>query len=81
MHEQGESDTRSTYCVLIIANLLNIATEELLEGVEDWIDMCQTYEGGFSNVPNTEAHGGYTFVQLLVISCYILNFPYQTKGR
>lgn len=61
MHEQGESDTRSTYCVLVIANLLNIATDELLEGVEDWINLCQTYEGGFSNVPNTEAHGGYTF--------------------
>ncbi|KAL6451573.1 RAM1 Protein farnesyltransferase subunit beta [Candida maltosa Xu316] len=61
MHEDGESDTRSTYCVLVIANLLNIATDELLEGVEDWIDLCQTYEGGFSNIPNTEAHGGYTF--------------------
>ena len=22
---------------------------------------CQTYEGGFSAVPGTEAHGGYTF--------------------
>lgn len=22
---------------------------------------CQTYEGGFSAVPGTEAHGGYAF--------------------
>ncbi|RCK58810.1 Protein farnesyltransferase subunit beta [Candida viswanathii] len=71
MHEHGESDTRSTYCVLVIARLLNIATDELLEGVEDWIDMCQTYEGGFSNVPNTEAHGGYRSVPWPATSCCI----------
>lgn len=79
MHEQGESDTRSTYCVLIIANLLNIATEELLEGVEDWIDMCQTYEGGFSNVPNTEAHGGYTFCA--VASYFLLHSKFPVSNQ
>ncbi|KAI3405579.2 RAM1 [Candida oxycetoniae] len=61
MHENGEFDTRSTYCVLVIASLLNILTDELIEGVEEWILSCQTYEGGFGGTPYTEAHGGYTF--------------------
>ncbi|EGW35526.1 beta subunit of protein farnesyltransferase [Spathaspora passalidarum NRRL Y-27907] len=71
MHEYGEADTRSTYCVLVIASLLNLLTPELTDGVQDWLNLCQTYEGGFSGVPNTEAHGGYTFCALA--SYFILN--------
>lgn len=61
MHLGGERDTRSTYCVLVVASLLNMATPELVENTADWIISCQTYEGGFAGVPNAEAHGGYTF--------------------
>jgi len=61
MHQNGESDTRSTYCVLVVASLLNILTNELCEGTLLWLNLCQTFEGGFAGVPNTEAHGGYTF--------------------
>lgn len=61
MHQNGESDTRSTYCVLVVASLLNILTAELCEGTLLWLNLCQTFEGGFAGVPNTEAHGGYTF--------------------
>lgn len=64
MHPHGESDTRSTYCVLVIASLLNILTDELCEGTAEWIARCQTFEGGFAGVPLTEAHGGYTFCAL-----------------
>lgn len=61
MHEHGEADTRSTYCVLVVSSLLNLLTDELCEGTLEWIKSCQTYEGGFAGIPNTEAHGGYTF--------------------
>ena len=36
-------------------------TPELYENTAEWLASCQTYEGGFSAVPGTEAHGGYTF--------------------
>lgn len=61
MYRDGETDTRSTYCALVVASLLNIVTDEMVEGTVKWISRCQTYEGGFAGVPHTEAHGGYTF--------------------
>lgn len=61
MHKQGEHDARSTYCALVIASLLNVLTKELCENTLSWLNKCQTYEGGFSGIPGTEAHGGYTF--------------------
>lgn len=61
MHEGGERDVRSTYCVLVAASLLNFGTPELLQNTREWISSCQTYEGGFAGVPDAEAHGGYTF--------------------
>lgn len=71
VHENGESDVRSCYCVLVIGSLLNILTPELTDGIQDYLDLCQTYEGGFAGVPNTEAHGGYSFCALA--SYFILN--------
>ena len=71
MHEFGEYDTRSTYCALVISSLLNVTTPQLIEGVQDWIVSCQTYEGGFAGVPHTEAHGGYTFCAFA--SLFLLN--------
>ncbi|KAI5955280.1 RAM1 [Candida jiufengensis] len=80
MHENGEYDTRSTYCVLVIATLLNIKTSELLEGVEDWILSCQTYEGGFAGIPNTESHGGYNFCA--IASLFLINSdPHQVSKK
>lgn len=64
MHYNGESDTRSTYCALIISSLLNIQTPKLLFKCREYLNSCQTFEGGFSGVPGTEAHGGYTFCAL-----------------
>lgn len=64
MHEGGESDTRSTYCVLAVSSLLGIFTPELLRNTRNWLTSCQTYEGGFGGAPGTEAHGGYTFCAL-----------------
>lgn len=61
VHEDGEIDSRASYCALAIMRLLNIQDEVLLERVADWLISCQTYEGGFGSLPGSEAHGGYTF--------------------
>lgn len=64
MHRDGEIDTRCTYTVLAVSSILNIMTDELIEGVADYILQCQTYEGGFGGEPGNEAHGGYNFCAL-----------------
>ena len=48
VHEQGEIDVRATYCVVVIATLLGLATDELLDGAASFVASCQTYEGGFA---------------------------------
>jgi protein farnesyltransferase subunit beta len=60
-HEGGEVDVRVTYCVISIASLYGILTDELTSGVVDFVVSCQTYEGGFAGEPFNEAHGGYAF--------------------
>jgi protein farnesyltransferase subunit beta len=59
-------DIRGCYCTFVVADILNIldGNEELTRGVGDFIKSCQTYEGGISNAPYGEAHGGYTFCGL-----------------
>lgn len=61
MHDDGEIDTRGTFCVLSVARLLNILTPELVKGAADFLLSCQSYEGGFGGEPFNEAHGGYNF--------------------
>jgi protein farnesyltransferase subunit beta len=61
MHKGGEVDTRAVYCAFTIASLLGILTTELTQGTAEWLQQCQTFEGGFGGVPWDEAHGGYTF--------------------
>jgi protein farnesyltransferase subunit beta len=66
---------RGTYCLLVVATLLDIITPELIHNVDKFIAGCQTYEGGFAcasfpfgaagggidlRAPQAEAHGGYT---------------------
>jgi protein farnesyltransferase subunit beta len=68
MHIGGESDTRAVYCVLVIASLLDILTDELTEGTAEWLSQCQTFEGGFGGVPFDEAHGGYTFCAVAALA-------------
>jgi protein farnesyltransferase subunit beta len=60
---------RGTYCLLVVATLLDILTPELLHNVDKFISGCQTYEGGFAcstfafptgRASLAEAHGGYT---------------------
>ena len=61
IHHDGEMDVRATYTIICCASLLNILTEQLKEGAEDFLCKCQTYEGGFGGEPGSEAHGGYTY--------------------
>ncbi|CAG2059160.1 unnamed protein product [Timema podura] len=65
MHEGGEIDLRGVYCAVSVARLTNIYSNALFEDSAHWI--CQTYEGGFSSVPGTEAHGGYAFCGLAAL--------------
>lgn len=71
MHDDGEVDSRATYCALSVLRCLNIRDDLLLEDTADWILSCQTYEGGFGSIPGSEAHGGYTFC--CVASLCLLN--------
>ena len=68
VHVGGEVDVRGSYCCLISAMLVNMITPKLLEGVEDFLIQCQTYEGGFGCQPYEEAHGGYTFCALSALT-------------
>lgn len=71
VHDDGEIDSRSVYCVVAVLTSLNIHDPVLLENVVEWILSCQTYEGGFGSLPGAEAHGGYTFC--CVASLYLLS--------
>lgn len=71
MHDDGEIDSRATYCALAVLKCLNIQDSMLLQNVAEWLLDCQTYEGGFGSVPGSEAHGGYTFC--CVASLCLLN--------
>ncbi|WVO15378.1 hypothetical protein L204_103035 [Cryptococcus depauperatus] len=46
--EGGEVDVRGTYCLLVVATLLDLLTPELLHNTDKFISACQTYEGGFA---------------------------------
>lgn len=79
MHKGGESDTRSTYCVLCTASMLDIMTPELIKGTAEYIGLCQTYEGGFGGTPFAEAHGGYSFCA--VASLCVLGDPKEVLTK
>eukprot|EP00750_Incisomonas_marina_P025158 INCI5335.1.p1 GENE.INCI5335.1~~INCI5335.1.p1 ORF type:complete len:344 (-),score=44.71 INCI5335.1:68-1099(-) len=61
MHHNGEIDVRGTYTALATAAMLNILTPELAHGCSEFIQSCQSFEGGYGAFPAAEAHGGYTF--------------------
>ena len=67
----SEADTRSTYCAICVASLLNILTPELEKNVVDFISKSQGYDGGFGPMPHCETHGGYGFCSIGALS--ILN--------
>ena len=40
MHERGEEDVRGVYIVCVVAKLLGILDEDLLEGVVEYLVEC-----------------------------------------
>ncbi|KAJ3747584.1 terpenoid cyclases/protein prenyltransferase alpha-alpha toroid [Lentinula detonsa] len=86
----GEVDVRGVYCLLAVAKLLDMMTEELVRGTKEWVKGCQTYEGGFASAaisigenrwaPLGEAHGGYTFCALAAWVLLELEFPSSPSG-
>ena len=46
----------------------------------NYFGSCQTYEGGFSAVPGTEAHGGYTFCGFACLSILTKESLCDVKG-
>ena len=71
MHFDGEVDLRAVYIVMVIGSILNVLSDELTEGVGEYIAECQTYEGGIGSDINREAHGGYTYCGVAALA--ILN--------
>ena len=67
----SEVDVRVTYCVISIASLYGLLTDELVAGVVEYVVACQNYEGGFGGEPGNEAHGGYAFCAVATLA--ILN--------
>ena len=70
---------RGTYCLLVVATLLDLITPELIHNVDKFISACQTYEGGFAcsawpfeftRAAMAEAHGGYT--SCCLNACFLL---------
>ena len=55
-----------TYCLLVVAYILDLLTPELLDGTPAFIASCQTYEGGFSSASQpyyiVDAAGGKTLL-------------------
>ncbi|VDM63723.1 unnamed protein product [Angiostrongylus costaricensis] len=75
MHGGGEADIRGTYCALAVAALCGLLSDDLKNGVAEWIIRCQTYEGGFGGEPFAEAHGGYAYcgvASLVILDRYRL---------
>ena len=68
MHQNGETDMRGTYCAMAVGSLLGILTDELTDGVTEYILSCQTFEGGFAgDSGGLEAHGGYSYCGLAAL--------------
>lgn len=90
--EGGEEDTRAAYCALLAIALLNLPWElpsdspartaglkTFGDGLGQYISRCQTYEGGISSEPGTEAHGAYTYCALAALC--LLDAPHISLPR
>ncbi|KAH1493183.1 hypothetical protein LV164_000084 [Aspergillus fumigatus] len=75
--EGGEEDVRGAYCAMVVHALLDLplalppeaearqnGLETFTDGLPEYLSRCQTYEGGISGSPGSEAHGAYAFCAL-----------------
>jgi len=83
---------RGAYCALVMISLLCLPLDlphdaparqfgqtSFLDDLPQWLSRCQTYEGGISCSPDTEAHGAYAF--LVIASFCILGDPHETLPK
>ena len=63
----GECDTRGLYTAISVATMCGLLTERVAHRVVEYLQRCQTYEGGMGGEPGNEAHGGYTFCSLAAL--------------
>lgn len=75
LYEEGEYDVRGIYCALVSAYLTDTLDEHVASGCMERIWKCQTWEGGFGSHPKCEAHGGYTFCAVAVLSILECLYP------
>ncbi|KAL8638461.1 MAG: hypothetical protein Q9228_004393 [Teloschistes exilis] len=88
----GEQDVRGAYCSMVMIALLKLplslppdaparqaGLELFTDGLPEYLSRCQTYEGGVSSSPQTEAHGAYAFCALACLS--ILGPPHDIIPR
>ncbi|KAI9825205.1 MAG: CAAX farnesyltransferase (FTase) subunit beta [Phylliscum demangeonii] len=77
----GEEDVRGAYCAMVIISLLALPLalpehapawrrpgDTFVTGLPEYLSRCQTFEGGISGSPETEAHGAYAFCALACLS-------------
>ncbi|EIT80880.1 beta subunit of farnesyltransferase [Aspergillus oryzae 100-8] len=90
--EGGEEDVRGAYCAMVLLSLLDLPLtlppdaearkhgfETFTSGLSDYLSRCQTFEGGISGNPGSEAHGAYAFCALACLC--ILGEPEATISR
>ena len=88
----GEEDVRGAYCAMVMISLLGLPLElpldaparangltTFLDGLPEYLSRCQTFEGGMSGAPQTEAHGAYAFCALACLC--ILGPPQQMLSK
>ncbi|KAL8936429.1 MAG: hypothetical protein Q9216_004933 [Gyalolechia sp. 2 TL-2023] len=84
----GEEDVRGGYCAMVMISLLGLplslpsdaparrgGLESFVDGLPGYLSRCQTFEGGISGSPQTEAHGAYAFCALACLG--ILGPPHE----
>ncbi|EEH07227.1 CaaX farnesyltransferase beta subunit Ram1 [Histoplasma capsulatum G186AR] len=88
----GEEDVRGAYCAMVMIALLDLPLQLPLDsparhagfdtfvsGLPEYLSRCQTFEGGISGSPGTEAHGAYAFCALACLC--ILGDPKEMIKR
>ena len=81
VQDGGEIDIRAAYCGLACASILNIIDEEMCKNTLLWLKKCQTYQGGFAQEPDDEAHGGYAYCGIAAYIIIQSHFPHLIKNE